>query len=454
MEHTNPVQQPKEWRRDSWKDFTAAQQPVYSNPEDLAGVVEELQQLPPLVTSWEIETLKSQLAEAARGERFLLQGGDCSENFRECESSVIARKLKILLQMSLVLVHGCGKRVIRVGRFAGQYAKPRSSDYETRQGVSLPSYRGDLINRLPFNSADRYPDPQLLLRGYERSALTLNFIRSLTDGGFADLHHPENWELDFVEHSKRASEYKRIVDAIAQSLRFVETLSGRKISEIDRVDFFSSHEGLHLLYEQAQTRFIPRVGKWFNLSTHLPWIGDRTRQLDGAHVEFFRGVSNPVGVKLGPDTDPTHLIELIRALNPTDEPGRLILIHRLGCDKVGELLPSLLAAARKVAKNVLWCCDPMHGNTESTEAGLKTRDFDRILDELDQSISIHRQEGTVLGGVHFELTGDDVTECVGGARGLRRQDLSRAYKTQVDPRLNYEQAMEMALLLAHKLDPR
>jgi len=454
MENTKPVLHPREWRPDSWKELNAAQQPVYSDPDALTGVVEELRQLPPLVTSWEIETLKGQLAEAARGERFLLQGGDCSENFQECESSIIARKLKILLQMSLVLVHGCGKRVIRVGRFAGQYAKPRSSEYEIREGVSLPSYRGDLINRLPFSSADRLPDPHLLLRGYERSALTLNFIRSLTDGGFADLHHPENWELDFVKHSKRASEYKRIVDAIAQALRFVETLSGRKINEIDRVDFFSSHEGLHLLYEQAQTRFIPRVGKWFNLSTHLPWIGDRTRQLDGAHVEFFRGISNPIGVKLGPATDPNHLIELIQALNPTDEPGRLVLIHRLGSDRVGELLPSLLAAARKAAKNVLWCCDPMHGNTESTEAGLKTRDFDRILDELDQSISIHRQEGTALGGVHFELTGDDVTECVGGARGLRPQDLSRAYRTQVDPRLNYEQAMEMALHLAHKLDPK
>ncbi|MFQ5741798.1 MAG: class II 3-deoxy-7-phosphoheptulonate synthase [Acidobacteriota bacterium] len=440
-----------DWSIDSWRSTEALQQPVYPEPGRLNEVVAKLSKLPPLVTSWEIETLKRQLAEAARGKRFLLQGGDCSESFAECESPVIARKLKILLQMSLILVHGCRKKVIRVGRFAGQYAKPRSRNTEVRGGISLPSYRGDLINGLNFTEEDRTPDPMRLLRGYGRAALTLNFIRSLSDGGFADLHHPEYWQLDFVAHSPQAGEYRRIVETISESLHFFETLAGANLGEMNRVDFFTSHEGLHLPYEQAQTRLIPRVNQWFDLSTHFPWIGDRTRHPEGAHVEFFRGISNPVGVKIGPTADPGEICRLVDILNPGDEPGRLTLIHRFGASRVAECLPPLLEAVRQNGKTVLWCCDPMHGNTETTRGGVKTRNFDRILSELESAFEIHAAMGSHLGGVHFELTGDNVTECLGGARGLTEADLGRAYKTQVDPRLNYEQALEMALLIAGRM---
>jgi len=415
--------------------------------EQVAG---QLSRLPPLVTSWEIESLKTQLAEAADGRRFLLQGGDCAERFEECDSSVIASKLKILLQMSMVLVHGTRKRIIRVGRFAGQYAKPRSDENETRNGVTLPSYRGDLINRPGFTEAQRTPQPELMLRGYERAALTLNFIRSLIDGGFADLHHPEYWDLDFVQHSSRAAEYQRIVESIGESLRFMETLAGTNIGEINRVDFFTSHDGLILLYEQAQTRRVPRRSGWYNLSAHFPWIGMRTSNLDGAHVEYFRGIANPIAVKIGPTMTVDWLHGLLDRLHPDNEPGRLTLIHRFGAKRIAECLPPLIEAVKASDKTVLWCCDPMHGNTERTSNGLKTRKFEHILAELEQAFEIHRQLGSTLGGVHFELTGDNVTECTGGARGLDENDLKRSYKSLVDPRLNYEQALEMAMLIAHR----
>jgi 3-deoxy-7-phosphoheptulonate synthase len=440
-----------DWHPASWRSKPALQQPPYRSTADVERVLSELATLPPLVTSWEIEGLKSQLAEAARGERFLLQGGDCAESFAECNSAVIASKLKILLQMSLVLVHGLRKRVIRVGRFAGQYAKPRSSDYETIDGVTLPCYRGDSINGLEFTSASREPDPQLLLRGLEKAALTLNFIRSLIDGGFADLHHPENWELGFVGHSPHAAHYQRIVDSIGESLRFMETLAGTKVGEIDRVDFFTSHEGLVLPYEEALTRQVPRREGWYDLSTHMPWIGMRTADPGGAHVEFFRGVRNPIGVKVGPPVEPETLLGLLAILDPGDEPGRITLIHRFGAEKIAEHLPGLIAAVEREGRTVLWCCDPMHGNTRGVAGGRKTRRFDDIVSELEQAIDIHERLGSNLGGVHFELTGEAVTECVGGARGLSEVDLARAYRTQVDPRLNYEQALEMALVISRRI---
>jgi 3-deoxy-7-phosphoheptulonate synthase len=401
-----------------------------------------------LVTSWEIENLKQQLAAATRGERFLLQGGDCSENFDDCESGAIASKLKILLQMSLVLVQGGKKRVTRIGRFAGQYAKPRSADTETRNGLTLPVYRGDMINRTGFTKDERAPNPELLLRAYERSGLTINFIRSLIEGGFADLHHPENWELGFVANSPHAAEYARMVQTIGDSLRFMETLTGCVLADINRVDFFTSHEGLHLPYEEAQTRQVPRRTGWYNLSTHFPWIGERTRALDAAHVEYFRGIANPVGVKIGPSVTPDDALALADVLNPQNEPGRLTLIHRFGAHLVGKCLPPLAEAFRRSGRQVLWCCDPMHGNTETTRDGIKTRRFENILGELEQSYRILRDCGTHLGGVHFELTGDNVTECIGGASGITEADLARDYRTQLDPRLNYEQAMELALRLA------
>ncbi len=440
-----------EWAPTSWQRRPAGQQPRYADSAALERVLEELRRLPPLVSSWEIEALKAQLAGAQAGERFLLQGGDCAESFADCDSGVIANKLKILLQMSLVLIHGSRRRVIRVGRFAGQYAKPRSEDLEARGEARLPAYRGDLINRPPFTVEDREPDPELLLRGYERAALTINFIRALIDGGFADLHHPEYWDLAWVEGSPRAAEYQRMVESIGDALRFMETLAGQQIGEMTRVDFFTSHEGLHLLYEQAQTRRVPHRSGWYNLTTHFPWIGMRTADPGGAHVEYFRGIANPVAVKVGPGMAPEALVELAEVLDPGREPGRLTFIHRFGAARVEACLPALVAAMQAAGRAALWVCDPMHGNTATTPSGLKTRRFDDILDELDRSFDVHARLGNRLGGVHFELTGEDVTECVGGARGLGEADLQRAYRTQVDPRLNYEQALEMALLMAAKM---
>ena len=440
-----------EWSPSSWRSKQAIQQPVYASEPDLARTTSQLASLPPLVTSWEIEALKTQLAEAAQGKRFLLQGGDCAEQFDECTADTITNKLKILLQMSLVLVQGSQKPVIRVGRFAGQYAKPRSEDLETRDGATLPSYRGDLVNRTGFTQPEREPDPELLLRAYERSALTLNFVRALVKGGFADLHHPEYWDLDFARHSPLASEYHNIARRVVEALQFMEHVVSVRAGEMEWVDFFTSHEGLHLVYEEAQTRRVPRRDVWYNLSTHFPWVGMRTANPEGAHVEYFRGIANPIGVKVGPGMTPDILRKVIVTLHPRDEPGRLTLIHRFGHNRIAELLPPLIEAVRSTGKTVLWCCDPMHGNTRNTAAGIKTRHFDDILSELEQAFAVHRACGSYLGGVHFELTGEDVTECLGGARNLNDSDLERAYRSEVDPRLNYEQSLEMAMLIARMM---
>ncbi len=420
---------------------------MYQDSGRLQEAIAELNRLPPLVTSWEIEALKVQLAAAQRGEAFLLQGGDCAESFAECSSDNVVQKLKILLQMSLVLVMGLRKPVIRVGRMAGQYAKPRSADQELRDGVSLPSYRGDLVNHSPFTAADREPDPDLMLRGYERAALTLNFVRSLIDGGFADLHHPENWDLQFVGESPMAAEYHKLVESVSDSLEFFESVTGDAM-HTRRVEFYTSHEGLHLPYEQAQTRYLAHRERWYNLTAHYPWIGMRTANLEGAHVEFFRGISNPIGIKVGIGSSNEHLQTLIHVLNPGNEPGRLTLITRFGAKNIEEHLPRVIQAVRATGSAVLWVCDPMHGNTEATAEGYKTRRFDNILAELKAAFRIHEDLGSCLGGVHLELTGENVTECIGGARGLKESDLARAYKSQVDPRLNYEQALEIAMLIA------
>ncbi len=447
-----------QWSPDTWKQFPALHQPTYPDAAQLDEAVTELSKLPPLVTSWEIESLKTCLAEAAQGKRFLLQGGDCAESFADCASSVIINKLKILLQMSLVLAQGTQRKVIRVGRFAGQYAKPRSEANETRDGISHPSYFGDIVNRPMFDDASRRPDPWRMLRGYERAALTLNFIRALIDGGFADLHHPEYWELDFVKHSPRASEYHQTVESIGDSVRFMETLTGISVAELSRVDFYTSHEGLLLPYEQAMTREVPRRHGWYNLSTHFPWIGMRTASLDGSHLEFFRGIRNPIAVKIGPSTPldalPSFIERLIDTLHPDDEPGRLTLIHRYGAEHVQSHLPALIDAVQATGKTVLFVCDPMHGNTRRTASGIKTRGFEDILAELEHSIDIHHQCNSHVGGVHFELTGENVTECTGGARGLTDDDLRDGYRSLVDPRLNYEQALEMAMLIARRLSPQ
>lgn len=437
-----------EWSPTSWQSRPAQQQPPYQDPQALGRALEQLAALPPIVVSWEVEKLREQLALAERGEAFLLQGGDCAESFDDCQSDKIAQRLKILLQMSLVLTHGLKKPVIRVGRMAGQYAKPRSADTETRDGVTLPSYRGDIVNRAAFTAEDRTPDPNLLLRGYERAALTLNFVRALIEGGFADLHHPEYWDLGFVGHSPMKVEYERVVASVADGLEFFETISAKEVHQSLRAEFYASHEALVLHYEQAQTRYIPRQSRWYNLATHFPWIGMRTAQLEGAHVEYCRGIANPVGVKIGTAMDADWLQRLVTTLDPNNEPGKLALIHRFGARDIESALPKAIQAVRATGHSVLWICDPMHGNTENSQSGLKTRRFENILTELEMAAEIHRSMGSHLGGVHVELTGENVTECTGGARGLSDLDLQRAYKSSVDPRLNYEQSLELALRLA------
>lgn len=439
------------WNPDSWQTRIAQQQPVYDDAEAVGSVVGNLAQLPPLVTAWEVERLQAQLAEAAAGRAFVLQGGDCSESFADCNSRTILRKLKVLIQMSLVLICGSRQRVVRIGRIAGQYAKPRSANTETREGVELPSYRGDIINRSGFSRDDRAPNPDLMLRAYERSALTINYIRALSEGGFADLHHPENWDLEFVRNTPGSRKYQELLESLSDSIRFMEVVSGGELDQLTRVDFFTSHEGLHLLYEQALTRQDQRQQGYYNLGTHLPWIGDRTRQIDGAHVEYFRGIGNPIAVKVGNTIAPDELVDLIRVLNPENTPGRLTLIHRFGADKISSRLPFLIDAVRGAGQIVLWSCDPMHGNTQSTRNGFKTRSFDDITSEIITAFHLHRECGSRLGGIHLELTGEDVTECTGGPANLTESDLPRDYRSQVDPRLNYEQAMEVAFLLAEQM---
>lgn len=450
------------WHPDSWQRLPVRQSPPYPDAEALATVTQELRRLPPLVTETEIDSLQSQLAEAAAGRRFLLQGGDCAESFADCTSERITSKLKILLQMSLVLLHGLNVPIIRVGRIAGQYAKPRSDDSETRDGLTLPSYRGDLINAAEFSLAARTPDPQRLLTGYSLASLTLNYIRALTESGFADLAEAEHWNLDFMADSPRAAEYRQIVEEVRRAFALLQSAAGRPASDRSRLfpaqEVFTCHEALHLHYESALTRRAKLSqdphGRWYNLSTHMPWVGMRTADRHGAHIEYLRGISNPVAVKIGPGMAPDELRALCERLNPGRIPGRLTLIHRFGRTRISQYLPGLIEAVRQEGQPVLWCCDPMHGNTQLTATGVKTRRFDDILGELEQAFAIHRGLGSVLGGVHFELTGEAVTECLGGARGLAETDLERAYESLVDPRLNGEQALEMALAIVRMRQQR
>jgi 3-deoxy-7-phosphoheptulonate synthase len=450
------------WTPDSWQSRPAAHLPEYPDQELLAGTVRELSRLPPLVTSWEIERLRTVIAEAQQGKRFLLQGGDCAETLEDCQPQRITNKLKILLQMSLVLSHGLKKPVVRVGRVAGQYSKPRSSPTETREvggePVTLPSYFGDLVNHAEFTPQARRADARLLLRGYQHAALTLNFIRALVAGGFADVHHPEYWDLSFAKQASLdpviRAEYQRMTVNLADGLRFMEVLGEGSIGDLTRTEFFTSHEALkalNLWYESAQTRRVPRREGYYNLSTHLPWVGDRTRALDGAHIEYARGIRNPVGVKLGPAARPREVMHLATTLNPGNEAGKLVFITRLGAGSVQRLLPPMLEAVRMAGVHALWVCDPMHGNTTTTAGGVKTRSFEAIVSELEATDAAHRLAGVPLGGVHFELTGDDVTECTGGAVGITESQLSQNYSSACDPRLNYQQALEVAFLLARRM---
>ena len=439
----------------AWHDLPLPQVPEYPDPSALRSVTERLSRLPPLVTSWEIESLRGQLAEAAAGQRFVLQGGDCSEMFAECTPDVVAAKLKILLQMSLVLVHQGRMPVTRVGRLAGQYAKPRSSPEESRDGLTLPVYRGDMFNGWEFDAPARRPDPDRMLQAYFYSGLTINFVRSLVGGGFADLHNSELWLSNFLEDTPHAKAYKQVVESMRESLDFMRVITrGNRIGDSTSVELFTSHEGLNLHYEAALTRRVPRRDGWYDLSCHFPWIGDRTRDPRGAHVAFYRCLKNPVGVKVGPSTRPDELVELVRAINPTNEPGRLMLIHRLGARRIAEALPPLVRAVAAEGLEVLWSCDPMHGNTEVLSSGRKTRSFRTICDEIEQAFALHGELGSVLGGLHIEFTGENVTECTGGLSDLREEDLGRSYKTHVDPRLNGEQALELAFVVAEQMARR
>ncbi|MFZ4574477.1 MAG: 3-deoxy-7-phosphoheptulonate synthase class II [Phycisphaerales bacterium] len=444
-----------DWEPRSWRRKARAQEVEYPDAEELSRAERGLGELPPLVTSWEIEHLRTLLTSAEAGKHFVLQGGDCAESVLDCTSTLIANKLKILLQMSLVLVHGIKRPVVRIGRFAGQYAKPRSKPTETRGGVTLPSYFGDLVNRDEFTPEARRPDPWQMVRGYKHAALTLNFIRSLVDGGFADLHHPEYWDLSFVKRASLSealrAEYERMTTNLADGLRFMEALGERTVDDLTRVEFFTSHEGLHLNYEEAQTRRVPRREGWYNLTTHMPWIGERTRAIDGAHVEYFRGIRNPVGVKIGSSTKPEDAVALARALNPAREGGKLVFITRMGAGKAPKVLPAIIEGIKAAGERALWMCDPMHGNSTTTSTGIKTRSFDAIVQELEETYDAHRAVGVPMGGVHFELTGEDVTECVGGASGVTEADLNTNYATRCDPRLNYQQALEMAFLLSRRM---
>jgi len=443
------------WTPTSWKTKHITQDVRYEDPKEVDDVVSSLGRLPPLVTSWEVERLRELLADAQEGRRFLLQGGDCAESLSDCRSDIITNRQKIILQMSLVLIHGGQRPVIRVGRIAGQYAKPRSKPTEVRNGVELPSYFGDLVNRPEFTPEARRADPKLMLACYHHAAMTLNFVRSLSDGGFADVHHPEYWDLSFFRNaavpSELREEYEQATRKLSEALRFMEALGERTVTDLTRVDFYTSHEGLNLHYESAQTRQVPWRKGWYDLTTHLPWIGERTRALDGAHVEFFRGIRNPVGVKLGPSVSPDDAVRLAEQLNPDDERGKLVFITRMGAQRVGDALPPLVEAMRRAGRRVLWVCDPMHGNTVSTSSGIKTRSFQDVLREVEVSFDVHERLGSNMGGVHFELTGEDVTECVGGAVGITEQDLERNYSTLCDPRLNYRQALEMSFHLARRM---
>ncbi|MEM1243480.1 MAG: 3-deoxy-7-phosphoheptulonate synthase class II [Pseudomonadota bacterium] len=434
------------WHETSWQAKQSVQAINYPDDTKLQATITQLKKLPPLVTLAEITRLKQTLAQAQAGDCFILQGGDCAESFSSCNATTITNKLKILLQMSLILIHGMRKPVVRVGRIAGQFAKPRSNLTEIHQGQTLPSYRGDLINGQAFDEINRIPAPERLLQGYHHAAMTLNYIRALIDGGFADLQHPQHWDLDFFGYSPLQNDYEKLVHSIEDTLAFVKSFSGLRHNSVNRIDFYTSHEALNLYYEQGLVR--QENGMFYNSSTHFPWLGMRTAQLDGAHIEFLRGLANPIALKVGPSLALDELLELIDRLNPHNETGKLTLICRLGADQVQAKLPQIIKSVINAKKNVVWSCDPMHGNTHKTASGIKTRHFDDILAELRHNFSIHRTHGTHLSGVHFELTGENVTECLGGARGLSESDLHQAYESLVDPRLNYEQSLEMAMLIA------
>lgn len=441
------------WTPDSWRAKPVKQMPTYKDQAALENVEAELRRMPPLVFAGEARGLQAQLADVAAGKAFLLQGGDCAESFSEFSADKIRDTFRVILQMAVVLTYGGSLPVVKVGRIAGQFAKPRSSDDETQDGVTLPSYRGDNINSLEFTPEGREPDPERLMRAYHQASATLNLLRAFAKGGFADLQRVHGWNLDFVHDSPLKSRYEDLANRIDDALRFMAAcgISGDTVPAIRQTDFYTSHEALHLNYEQAMTRTDSLTGDYYDTSAHLLWIGARTHQTDHAQIEFVKGLKNPLGLKCSPALAPDELIKLIDVLNPENTPGRLTLIARMGHDKVEEKLAPLVRKVKEEGRSVVWSCDPMHGNTFQTETGYKTRRFEHILEEVKGFFAVHKAEGTHPGGVHFEMTGENVTECVGGAEAIGDEDLSSRYHTACDPRLNANQALELAFLIADEL---
>jgi len=442
------------WHPRSWRTKAIKQVPVYEDQTDLEAVEQQLSQLPPLVFAGEARNLKAELARVARGEAFLLQGGDCAESFAEFHANTIRDTFRVLLQMAVALTFGASCPVVKVGRMAGQFAKPRSADTETVGGVELPSYRGDIVNDIAFEATARRPDPQRMIRAYNQAASTLNLLRAFASGGFADLHKVHQWNMSFVAASPQGARYEDMARRIDEAVAFMSAcgLTAETVPQLRETDFYTSHEALLLSYEEALTRTDSLTGQWYGCSAHFLWIGERTRDLDGAHIEFLRGLKNPIGVKVGPTVEPDDLLRLIDRLDPENEPGRLTLISRMGSDKVEARLPALARATRKAGRNVIWSCDPMHGNTIKSSSGYKTRPFERILSEVEGFFVALRGEGVHPGGVHVEMTGKDVTECTGGAQAIDDGALADRYHTHCDPRLNASQSLELAFLIAANLN--
>ncbi|MGI9352147.1 MAG: class II 3-deoxy-7-phosphoheptulonate synthase [Rhizobiaceae bacterium] len=442
----------KKWTPNSWRSKPIIQVPDYPDKAVLEKVEQRLASYPPLVFAGEARDLKTHLADVSEGNAFLLQGGDCAESFAEHGADNIRDFFRVFLQMSVVLTYAAAKPVVKVGRIAGQFAKPRSSDIEAKGEVELPSYRGDIINGIEFEESSRIPDPERQIMAYRQSAATLNLLRAFAQGGYANLEHVHEWTLGFVKDSPASERYQELADRLGETLRFMRAIgfSADDHQRLRETEFFTSHEALLLGYEEAMTRTDSTSGDWYTTSGHMVWIGDRTRQPDHAHVEFFRGIKNPIGLKCGPSMTPDGLLELCDILNPNNEPGRLTLINRFGHEKVGDYLPDLIRAVEREGKKVVWSCDPMHGNTVSA-GGFKTRPFDYVLSEVQNFFAVHRAEGTYAGGVHFEMTGKDVTECTGGAREVTEEDLASRYHTHCDPRLNASQSLELAFLIAELL---
>lgn len=439
------------WSPDSWRAKPIQQQPEYPDAAHVARVEQTLAGYPPLVFAGEARELRRQFAEVTQGRAFLLQGGDCAESFAEFSAAKIRDTFKVLLQMAIVMTFAAGCPVVKVGRMAGQFAKPRSSGSETIDGITLPAYRGDIVNGIGFDAASRVPDPERLLQAYHQATASLNLLRAFAQGGFADVHQVHQWNLDFIANSALAEKYHQLANRIDETLAFMRAVGMDSAPQLREVSFFTAHEALLLNYEEAFVRRDSLTGRWYDCSAHMLWIGDRTRQLDGAHVEFMRGIENPIGVKVGPSMDPDELIRLIDTLNPDNDPGRLNLIVRMGADKVEAHFPRLLRKVKEEGRQVLWSSDPMHGNTIKASNGYKTRDFAQILSEVRQFFAVHQAEGTYAGGIHIEMTGQNVTECIGGSRPITEDGLSDRYHTHCDPRMNADQSLELAFMIAETL---